>query len=202
MMVLHIDGYSAGKQIGFEGSETYLIACCGMCTFAAMEPIINPSANTFALAIMKIIMRSGFCHTVVLDKESKFFGVCHESLDLLKINCHVLSGGNHDPMLVKRINRYPNKGLKTMVNNQDSPCITLEAILLLIYTWNSCPLPGTNISRSLVAVGRKFQFPIDFSSGKHIELMSAPGAIISYSCKLATCLNACHQIASILVEEH
>jgi hypothetical protein len=26
MMVLHIDGYSAGKQAGFKGSETYLIA--------------------------------------------------------------------------------------------------------------------------------------------------------------------------------
>jgi hypothetical protein len=202
MMVLHIDGYSAWKQISFEGSETYLIACCGMCTFSAMEPIINPSANTFASAIMKIIMQYGFCHTVVLNKDSKFFGVCRESIDLLKINCHVLSGGNHDPMLVERINCYLNKGLKIMVNKQDSPCIALKAILLLIYAWNSCPVPGTNISRSLVAVGREFQFPIDFSSGKHIKLMSVPGAAISYSCKLATCLNACHQIASILVEKH
>ncbi len=202
MMVLHIDGYSAGKQIGFEGSETYLIACCGMCTFAAMEPVINPLANTFASAIMKIIMRYGFCHTVVLDKDSKFFGVCCKSLDLLKINCHVLSGGNHDPMLVERINRYLNKGLKIVVNKRDSPRIALEAILLLIYAWNSCPVPGTDVSCSLVAVGREFQFPIDFSSGKHIKLMSVPGAVISYSRELATCLSACHQIASILVEEH
>ncbi len=89
-----------------------------------------------------------------------------------------------------------------MVNKRDSPCIILEAILLLIYAWNSCPVPGTDISRSLVTVGHKFQFPIDFSSGKHIELMSAPGAVISYSYKLATCLSACHQIAPILVEEH
>ncbi len=100
MMVLHINGYSAGKQVGFEGSETYIIACYGMCTFAAMEPVTNPSANTFASAIMKIILRYGFCQTVALNKDSKFFRVCRESLDLLKINCHVLSGGNHDPMLV------------------------------------------------------------------------------------------------------
>ncbi len=202
MMVLHIDGYSARKQIGFKGSEMYLIACCRMCTFAAMEPIINPSANTFALMIMKIIMRYGFRHTVVLNKDSKFFGVCCKLLDLLKINCHVLSSGNHNPMLVKRINCYLNKGLKIMVNEQDSPCIALKAILLLIYSWNSCLVPGTNIYRSLVPVGREFQFPINFSSGKHIKLMSAPGAVISYSRELATCLNACHQIASILVEEH
>jgi hypothetical protein len=201
-MALHINGYSVGKQAGFKGSETYLIACCGMCTFAAMEPIINPSANTFTLAIMKIIMRYGFCHTVVLNKDSKLFGVCCESLDLLKINCHILSGASHVPMLVERINRYLNKGLKILVNKRDSPCIALEAILLLIYAWNSCPIPGTDISSSLVAVGREFQFPIDFTSGKHIKLMSAPGAIISYSRKLATCLSACHQIVSILVEEH
>jgi hypothetical protein len=32
--------------------------------------------------------------------------------------------------------------------------------------------------------------------------MSAPGVVIFYSRKLATCLSACHQIASILVDEH
>jgi hypothetical protein len=202
MMVLHIDGYLAGKQVGFEGSEIYLNACCKMSTFAAMEPVINPSAITFVSTIMKIIMRYGFCHTVVLNKDSKFFGVCWESLNLLKIKCHVLSGGNHNPMLVERINRYLNKGLKIMVNEQDSPRIALKEILLLIYAWNSCPVPGTDISRSLVAVGREFQFPINFSTGKHIKLMSAPGAVLSYSCKLASCLAACRQVASILVEKH
>ncbi len=201
-MVFHIDGYSAGKQIGFKGSETYIIACCGMCTFAAMEPVTKPSATTFASAIMKIILQYGFCHTVVLDKDSKFLGVCRESLNLLKINCHILSSGNHDPMLVERLNRYLNKGLKIMVNKWDSPRIALEALLLLIYAWNSYPVPGTDISCSLVAVGRKFQFPINFSSGKHIKLMSAPGTVVSCSRELASHLGTCRQIATILVEEH
>ena len=108
MKVIHIDGYAAGKQQGFEGSELYLVACCGMCTFAAVEPISNASAKTFASAIMKIMLRYGLSHTVVLDKDSKFLGVCRESLDLLHINCHILSGGNHNPMLVERVNRYLN----------------------------------------------------------------------------------------------
>ena len=71
-MVLHVDGYQAGKEYGFEGSSHYLVACCGMCTFAAMEPIANANATTYASGIMKIILRYGFCHTVVLDKDSKF----------------------------------------------------------------------------------------------------------------------------------
>jgi hypothetical protein len=68
-----------------------------------LEPVSGANATTFASAIMKIQMRYGFCHTIVLDKDSKFFGVCREALDLLKINCHVLSGDNHNPMLVERI---------------------------------------------------------------------------------------------------
>jgi hypothetical protein len=73
MMVLHIDGYQAGKETGFEGSTHYLVACCGMCTFAAMNPIANANSTSYASAIMKIILRYGFCHTIVLDKDSKFF---------------------------------------------------------------------------------------------------------------------------------
>ncbi len=85
-LVMHFDAYSAGKHSGFEGSNVYLIGCCGMCGFACMEPVSNPSVTTFASAIMKILLRYGFCHTSVLDKDSKFFGVCREALDLLKIN--------------------------------------------------------------------------------------------------------------------
>ncbi len=56
MKVIHIDGYAAGKQQGFEGSEIYLIACCEMCTFAAVEPVSNASPKTFTSAIMKIML--------------------------------------------------------------------------------------------------------------------------------------------------
>jgi len=109
----------------------------------------NPSATTFASAIMQILLCYGFCHTAVLDKDSKFFGVCREALDLLQIHCHVLSGLNHNPMLVERINRYLNKGLRVMCNECDSVRVALEAILLLLYAWNSCPVPGTDIPPSL-----------------------------------------------------
>jgi hypothetical protein len=201
MKVIHINGYAASKQQGFEGFKIYLIACCGMCTFPAMESVSNASAKTFASAIMKIMLQYGLSHTVVLDKDSKFLGVCQESLDLLHINCHILSGGNHNPMLVKRINCFLNKGLKIMTNKHDSIRVALEAILLLIYAWISCPVPGTDISRSLVAVGCKFRFPINFSSGKAATLISAPGSVEFYSRLLVERLRACHKVALLLVCE-
>jgi hypothetical protein len=103
-LVMFFDAYSASKHVGYKGSECYLIGCCGMCSFACMEPITKASATTFALAIMRILLQYGFCHLIILDKDSKFFGVCCEKINLLKINCHVLSSTNHNPMIMERIN--------------------------------------------------------------------------------------------------
>jgi hypothetical protein len=91
-LVLHIDSYQVGKESGFEGSSHYLIACCGMCTFAVMELVKNANATTYTSTIMNIILHFGFCHTCILNKDSNFLGVCQEALNLLQINCHVLSG--------------------------------------------------------------------------------------------------------------
>jgi len=201
-LVLFVDAYMAGKVTGFENSDCYLIACCGMSTFAIMEPITHPTSTSFASAIMKIQLRFGFCHTIVLDKDSKFLGVCKEALDLLQINRHILSGGNHNPMLVERVNRYLNKGLKIMTTERDSARVALESILLLLYAWNSCPIPGTDISCSMVAVGREFAFPIDFSHNAHVTLTtSSPKSVTSYSKDLATRLSACREVAQLLLQE-
>ena len=100
-LVMHFDAYHAGKHQSFEGNDCFLIGCCGMTGFACAEPVSQPSVTTFASAIMNILLRYGFCATAVLDKDSKFFGVCREALDLLLINCHVLSGANHNPMMVE-----------------------------------------------------------------------------------------------------
>jgi hypothetical protein len=164
-----------------------------------MEPISNANAMTYTSGIMKIILPLGFCHTVVLDKDSNFFGVCCEASDLLQINCHVLSGSNYNPMLVERFNHYLNQGLQIMCNERNSNGVALEAILLLIYAWNFCPVLGTNISCCMIAVGQEFAFPIDFSVSKHAELYSAPGTLMAYSKGLAIHLESCPKIAMLLV---
>ncbi len=104
-------------------------------------------------------------------------------------------------MIVERLCRYFNKGLCIMTNECGMVRVALESLLLLLYAWNSCPVPGTDISRSLVAVGREFAFPIDYSSGKHWELTSSPAIVKSYSKDLAKRLGACCKIAMLLVRE-
>ncbi len=150
---------------------------------------------------MKIQLRFGFRHTIVLNKDSKFFGVFKESFDLLKIDTHVISGDNHNTMIVECLFQYFNKGLRIMTNERRPVRVDLESLLLLFYAWNSCPVLGTDISRSLVAVGQEFAFPINYSSSKHWEFTSSPTMVKSYSKDLAERLGACRKIAMLLVGE-
>jgi hypothetical protein len=88
-----------------------------------------------------------------------------------------------------------------MTNKRDTVWVALEALLLLLYAWNLCPVPGTDISRSLVAVGHKFAFPIDYSRSKHWEFTSSPATVDMYSKLLAKHLTACCKIALLLVQK-
>jgi hypothetical protein len=199
--VLIVDAYYAGKYSGFKGSKVYLTAACGMTGFSTMESIQHANSTTFASGIMKIQLRFKFCHTIVLDKDSNFLGAFKEAVDLLQINRHILLGGNHNPMLVERLNCYHNVGLKIMTNKHDLVRVVMEATLLLLYAVNSSPIPGIDLSQCFVTLGRKFQFPINFSANKHFELTSTPSMIASYSHKLAMCLSALQEVASLLVKE-
>jgi hypothetical protein len=42
LKVLPVDAYSASPHSSFEGSTSYLIGCCGMCSLGILEPITAP----------------------------------------------------------------------------------------------------------------------------------------------------------------
>ena len=118
MNVLHVDIYAAGANFNYEGNKHYLIASWGMTSFSVMEPTSKQNASTFAAALMKIWLRFGFSHTIVVDKDSKFRATFAETAALLYINMHVLSGGNNDGMLVERVNRFLNSALQIFCNER------------------------------------------------------------------------------------
>ena len=148
---------------------------------------------------MKIMLQQSISHTLVLDKNSKFLGIFCQVVNLLQINCHTLPGGTHDGMLVERVNHFINKGLQVMANERWSVRVALETILLLIYAWNSSPIPGTNLSRSLVAVGREFAFPIDFSAAKHLEFTSSPSTVKTYTRTQAELMEASKKLVTVFL---
>ena len=161
MGVLFVDVYAVGANLNFEGNKHYLIAACGMTSFAIGEPSPEQTAISMASSLMKSWLRFGFLHTIVIDKASVFLNVFAETADLLGINIHVLSGENPDPMIVERINRFLNSCLTIFLNERGTTKVAQEGILRSLYSWNSAAVIGTDISRSMVIVGRNFKFPID-----------------------------------------
>jgi hypothetical protein len=65
--------------------------------------------------------------------------------------------------------------------------------------WNSAPVPGTDISRSLIVTGREFHFPIDFSASKHLSLTSSPTTANQYAVGQAQLLSACRLVAKEMI---
>ena len=51
MNILHVDGFTFGASINYADDKGFLIATCGMCTFAVAEPVTESNLNTYAQAL-------------------------------------------------------------------------------------------------------------------------------------------------------
>ena len=202
--VIHADEYSVGSDTSFDGVKTYMNVLCGMTGFAVSEPIMqnNVNAKGFAKAMMKILLNHGICHTIVIDKDSKFLGVFKETTQLLQLRVHVASSSNHDAVLTERYHVYLNKALTIFCQERDSIRTSTEAVLLCQYAWNSAPVIGTDISRSLIVTGREFRFPIDFSSEPFVNLRPSAQSVENYAADQQTILTKAKEIFKVLIEEH
>ncbi len=73
MMVLMVDDYKVGAHKIFGGKSYHLVATCAMTWFAASESTTEANAQTFAAAIMKLMLRHVMAHILVVNKNSKFW---------------------------------------------------------------------------------------------------------------------------------
>ena len=197
-----VDIYKAGDISAFDGEKGLFILLDHMTGFAITEALLGMNSTIFSKIMMKILLQHGFCHTVVVDADSKFRGIFKETMQMLHLNVHWASGNNHDSILVERFNLYLNKGLKILCTERSTTRSYVEAAQLLTYAWNSAPMAETDISRSLVAVGREFSFPIDFIDQPRPNLEISVAKKLQYSDELRLRLKSSREIYKILIEEH
>ncbi|KAL3785603.1 hypothetical protein HJC23_004751 [Cyclotella cryptica] len=203
MSVMHVDCYTAGHLRTYDNITCYMVGACNMTAFGLLEGITEPNSTTFAAAIMRFQLRHGFFHTMVLDKDSKFYATFRDTARLLKLNTHTLSRANHDPMLVKCIGRYLNKLLKIFNSEHSSnPRVAHEGLHMAMYAWNCAPVAGTDISRCLMVTGHEWRFPLDYSTGAHLELITHPKLVNSCARWQAIILEASRKLGRILIDEH
>jgi hypothetical protein len=106
-------------------------------------------------------------------------------------------------MLVERIGRYLNKSLKIFnAEHSSDPRVAHEGLHMAMYAWNCAPVAGTDISRCLMVTGREWRFPLDYSTGAHLELITRPKLVNSFARRQAIILDASRKIGRILIDEH
>ena len=151
---------------------------------------------------MKILLTHRLCHTVIVDVDSKFKATFAEVVSLLNLNKNELSKDNHQAMLVERFNRYLNKVMKIFTNERNSTRTYVEGALLAAYAWNSSPISSTGISKSLLVMGREFNFPIDYATDCTFSSKNDHTVIFEYMKDLVDTLQQYREIYRILIDKH
>jgi hypothetical protein len=161
---LHVDLFSMGEVEGNGVQEHVMNTMCDMTQFVITTPIPDTAAHVLAPIFMQeVLLKVGVCVMVVVDDGSTFKGLFVEMCKKIKLRFHVVAINNHQALCVERFHVFLNKTLRIATNDRDSiKGVYIPASALAAFAWNSAPIDGTDIVRSVPAVGREFKFPFDF----------------------------------------
>ena len=202
MNTIHCDVWQPGKTEGYDGDTALMIVLCHMTTFAAIEPLKKLDSTTFSKTVYRIMMRYGLSALIVTDHDAKFKGQFKEMCKMLNIPHHLSARGNHNAVIVERFNRYLNSGMRIFTSDRATPRVFLEGAETLCYAWNSAPVSGTDLSRSLLVTGREFKFPIDIQNSKSTTFEVNEETIKTYTQEMTELLIKCREIYLLLINEH
>jgi len=164
MFVLHCDLWSPGTIANESGATHLLSAMCDLTQFVVSVPVTDIHAHELArLLFQEVLLKVGMCGLIVVDAGSTFCGVFADACELLGIRLHPASRGNHKAVSVERFFRYLNKAVTIASSDRGTHLVWVEASMIATYAWNCSPIDGTDVVRSVPAMGREFKFPFDLA---------------------------------------
>ena len=85
----------------------------------------------------------------------EFSGMLKKNLqENLLIQVHAVATGNHKAIINEGLHGYLNKVQEINSAEKGSIHQWLQGVLFALYAWNTGPVDGTDIARSVVAIGR------------------------------------------------
>jgi RNase H-like domain found in reverse transcriptase/Integrase zinc binding domain/Reverse transcriptase (RNA-dependent DNA polymerase) len=158
-----LDIWSPGDITDKDGTAKVLTLLDGMTSFAMgafLQDTIN--SETIANAALAVFFTTiGLPRLIIVDADSIFAGTFKQLFSLLMIPIHQVARENHKAIRNERFHRYLNKVQRINTSDTGSLFRWKQGVLFALYSWNASPIDGTDISRSSVAIGRDFPFPID-----------------------------------------
>jgi hypothetical protein len=137
---------------------------CNLTGFVLVNAADNIAAHDLApLSVQEVLLKIGFCGLVVVDDGSNFKGLFIAICDILSIDVHVAACGIHKTVGVKRFHQFLNKAAAIVSNDRGTNTIFVEAAHTAACAWHSSPIDGTDMIRSVPAIGWPFCFMFDLS---------------------------------------
>jgi hypothetical protein len=104
--------------------------------------------------------------------------------------------------MTERFHVFLNKSLTIFCSERESTRTATGAIQLCCYGWNSIPVVGTDISQSLLVVGREFKLPIEYTKSKYTPIHTSTIELQKYSEMQEIILSQSREIFRILIQKH
>ena len=154
------------------GNVALMNTMCDMYQFVVVVPVPDETSATLAdYFVQHVLMKFGMCYLIVLDDGTPFKGAFFAMCQSLNLNYEILAKRNHKGLSVEHFHRFLNKSVTIEAEDRGMIDIFVHAGIAAGYAWNSAPIDGTDILRSIPAIGRKLHFPLD------INLNAAPKII-------------------------
>ena len=202
--ILHVDLWSPGAAVSTDGYTHVLGAMCDLTGFVILVPIKTILSSALAVVFMeRVLLQIGFCHVVHVDADNKFKSVFEAMCKSLSLRFSTAAKGNHQSVSIERFFKYANKAVTIATQDRATLSVWVPAILLAAYAWNSSPIDGTDIIRSIPAVGRPFWFPLDLAiTNADIDpvIHQAP-AVVQYLLGVSSHVSFAQDILKLLVSD-
>ena len=131
-----------------QGKVCALTMMDDMTGFAGAKTLENKTAETVAYEVFtSFFCVYGLARMVVIDQgpENQDRGLLVKACELLNVQVHRVTAGNHKAIRVERFHRYLNKVQKILGETCQSLQQWVLAVALAVYAWNAAPVDGTNI---------------------------------------------------------
>ena len=145
---------------------------CDMSQFVIVVPVPDKSSATLgSYLIQYVLMKFGLCHLVMLDDGNPFKGDLIAMCQALNLNYDMLTKLNHTGLSVEHFHHSLNKNVTIVAEERGITNIFIPAGITAGYAWNSTSIDGTDILRSIPAIGRDVKFPLDINLNAMSQLV-------------------------------
>ena len=137
---------------------------CAMTQFVVVVPVLDETSATLASHFMQhVLMKLGMCYIVVLDYGTPFKDAFIAICQVLNLSYDILAKRNYKGLSIEHFHCFLNKSVTVAEKERGDNNIFVHVSIVAGYAWNSAPIDGTDILRSIPTISRELHFLLDIN---------------------------------------